>query len=154
MLVAAFSWGDLWRLALAIFLIAVGLSSAYLLIRLGGTVGRLSAFISGAEKEILPVINKVGGSVDRVNGQLDKVDQITHSAVDAAASVDTAVRTVSRAVTRPVQKVSGLATGVSYGAADFKAKHDWRHAVQAGKEAAARREEELVEDLQDAGEVT
>ena len=154
MLVAAFSWGDLWRLALAIFLIAVGLSSAYLLIRLGGTVGRLSAFISGAEKEILPVINKVGGSVDRVNGQLDKVDQITDSAVDAAASVDTAVRTVSRAVTRPVQKVSGLATGVSYGAADFKAKHDWRHAVQAGKEAAARREEELVEDLQDAGEVT
>ena len=153
MLVAAFSWGDLWRLALAVFLIAVGLSSAYLLVRLGGTVGRLSAFISGAEREILPVINKVGGSVDRVNGQLDKVDQITDSAVDAAASVDTAVRTVSRAVTRPVQKVSGLATGVSYGAADFKSKRDWRHAVRAGKEAAARREEELVEDLEDAGEL-
>ena len=153
MLVAAFTWGNLWRLALAVFLLAVGLSFAYLLVRLGGTVGRLSAFISGAEREILPVINKVGGSVDRVNGQLDKVDQITDSAVDAAASVDTAVRTVSRAVTRPVQKVSGLATGVSYGAADFKAKRDWRHAVQAGKEAAARREEELVEDLQDAGEV-
>jgi len=153
MLVAAFTWGDLWRLALAVFLIAVGLSSAYLLVRLGGTVGRLSAFISGAEREILPVINKVGGSVDRVNGQLDKVDQITDSAVDAAASVDTAVRTVIRAVTRPVQKVSGLATGVSYGAADFKSKRDWRHAVQAGKEAAARREEELVQDLEDAGEV-
>jgi len=154
MLVAAFTWGDLWRLALAVFLVTVGLSSAYLLVRLGGTVGRLSAFISGAEREILPVINKVGGSVDRVNGQLDKVDQITDSAVDAAASVDTAVRTVSRAVTRPVQKVSGLAAGVSYGASDFKAKRDWRHAVQAGKEAAVRREEELTEELHDAGEVT
>ena len=76
MLVAAFTWGDLWRLALAVFLLAVGLASAYLLVRLGGTVGRLSAFISGAEREILPVINKVGGSVDRVNGQLDKVDKI------------------------------------------------------------------------------
>ena len=97
--------------ALAVFLVAVGLSSAYLLVRLGGTVGRLSAFITGAEREILPVINKVGGSVDRVNGQLDKVDKITDSAVDAADSVDTAVRTVSRAVTRPVQKVSGLAAG-------------------------------------------
>ena len=154
MLVAAFSWGDLWRLALAVFLVAVGLSSAYLLVRLGGTVGRLSAFISGAEREILPVINKVGGSVDRVNAQLDKVDQITDSAVDAAASVDTAVRTASRAVTRPVQKVSGLAAGVSYGAADFKAKRDWRHAVQAGKEAAARREDELTEELKEAGEPT
>src|SRR5216684_5505774 len=153
MLVAAFTWGDLWRLALAVFLLAVGLSFAYLLVRLGGTVGRLPAFISGAEREILPVINKVGGSVDRVNAQLDKVDRITDSAVDAAESVDTAVRTVSRAVTRPVQKVSGLASGVSYGAADFKAKRDWRHAVQAGKEAAERREEELTEDIQDAGEV-
>ena len=85
-----------------------GSSFAYLLVRLGGTVGRLSAFITGAEREVLPVINKVGGSVDRVNGQLDKVDQITDSAVDAADSVDTAVRAVSMAVTRPVQKVSGL----------------------------------------------
>jgi uncharacterized protein YoxC len=152
MLVAAFSWGDLWRLALAVFLLAVGLSTAYLLVRLAGTVARLSAFISGAQREILPVINKVGGSVDRVNGQLDKVDRITDSAVDAAESVDSAVRAVSSAVTRPVQKVSGLAAAVTYGAADFKAKHDWRHAVQAGKEAAARREQELTEELRDAGE--
>ena len=151
MLVAAFTWGDLWRLALAVFLLAVGLAGAYLLVRLGGTVGRLSAFITGAEQEILPVINKVGGSVDRVNSQLDKVDRMTDSAVDAVESVDTAVRAVSMAVTRPVQKVSGFAAGVSYGAADFKAKHDWKHAVQAGKDAAARREQELADELRDAG---
>jgi hypothetical protein len=149
MLVAAFTWGDLWRLALAVLLLAVGLASAYLLARLGGTAGRLSAFISGAEREILPVINKVGGSVDRVNNQLDKVDRMTDSAVDAVESVDTAVRSVSHAVTRPVQKVSGFAAGVSYGAADFKVKRDWKHAVQAGKDAAARREEELSEELEE-----
>jgi uncharacterized protein YoxC len=151
MLVASFTWGDLWRLALAVFLLAVGRSFAYLLVRLGGTVGRLSAFIKGAESEVLPVINKVGGSVDRVNGQLDKVDKITDSAVDAADSVDTAVRAVSMAITRPVQKVSGLAAAVSFGASDFKARRDWRHAVHAGKEAAARREQELGEELRDAG---
>jgi hypothetical protein len=151
MLVAAFTWGDLWRLALAVFLLAVGIGSAYFLVRLGGTAGRLSAFISGAEQEILPVINKVGGSVDRVNSQLDKVDRMTDSAVDAVESVDTAVRTVSTAVTRPVQKVSGFAAGVSYGAADFKVKRDWKHAVQSGKEAAARREQELTDELHDVG---
>jgi uncharacterized protein YoxC len=151
MLVASFTWGDLWRLALAVFLLAVGLSFAYLLVRLGGTVGRLSAFIKGAESEVLPVINKVGGSVDRVNGQLDKVDKITVSAVDGADSVDSAVRAVSMAITRPVQKVSGLAAAVSFGASDFKARRDWRHAVHAGKEAAARREQELGEELRDAG---
>src|SRR5579884_921247 len=151
MLVAAFTWGDLWRLALAVFLLAVGLAAAYLLVRLGGSIARLSAFISGAQREILPVINKVGGSVDRVNGQLDKVDRITDSAVDAADSVDTAVRAVSMAVTRPVQKVSGFAAGVTHGAADLKARRSWKHAVQAGKEAAARREAELAEELQEAG---
>ncbi len=151
MLVAAFTWGDLWRLALAVFLLAVGLAFAYLLIRLAGTVRRVSSFIGGMESSFLPVIDKVGGSVDRVNGQLDKVDRITDSAVDAADSVDTAVRAVSLAVTRPVQKVSGLAAGVSFGAADFRARRDWRHAVQAGKEAAARRERDLVEELRDAG---
>jgi uncharacterized protein YoxC len=150
-MLVAFTSGDLWRLALAVFLLAVGLSAAYLLARLGGTAGRLSAFISGTEQEIVPVINKVGGTVDRVNKQLDKVDVMTDSAVDAVESVDTAVRTVSHAVTRPVQKVSGFAAGLSYGAADFKAKHDWRHAVQSGKEAAARREQELIEELREAG---
>jgi uncharacterized protein YoxC len=152
MLVAAFTWEDLWRLALAIFLLAVGLSFAFVMVRLAGTVDRLSSFIRGAEQEILPVINKVGGSVDRINVQLDKVDQITDSAVDAADSADTAVRAVSMAITRPVQKVSGLAAALSYGVSDFKAKHNWKHAVQAGKEAAARREQELIEELHEAGD--
>jgi hypothetical protein len=151
MLVGAFTSGDLWRVALAVFFLAIGVSSAYLLVRLAGTVGRLSALIRGTEDEVLPVIGKVGGSVDRVNGQLDKVDRITDSAVDAADSVDTAVRAVTMAITRPVQVVSGFAAGVSYGAADFKARRDWRHAVQAGKEAAARREKDLAEELRDAG---
>jgi uncharacterized protein YoxC len=154
MVVAAFTWGDLWRLALAVFLLAVGISTAYLLVRLGGTVARLSSLIQGTEREVLPVINKVGGSVDRVNGQLDKVDRITDSAVDAADSVDTAVRAVSTAITKPVTKVSGLAAAVTYGASDFKAQRDWRHAVQAGKEAAARRERELDTELREAGRGT
>ena len=151
MLVAAFTWGDLWRLALAVFLLAVGLSFAYLLVRLAGTVARVSSFIRGAEGSILPVIGKVGGSVDRVNGQLDKVDRITDSAVDAVESVDTTIRAVSLAITRPVTKVTGFAAGVSSGAADLKASRNWRHAVQTGRDAAARREADLAEELREAG---
>ena len=151
MLLAAFTWGDLWRLALAVFLLLVGLSTAWFFVRLAGTVSRLSSLIRGTEESLLPVFEKVGGSVDRVNTQLDKVDRITDSAVDAADSVDTAVRAVSMAVTRPVQKVSGIAAGVSSGASDFKSRRDWRHAVQAGKHAAALREEDIAQELRDAG---
>jgi hypothetical protein len=151
MLVAAFTWGDLWELALAVFLFAVGLSLAFFFVRLAGTAAEVSTFIRGAEKSVFPVVDKVGGSVDRVNVQLDKVDQVTDSAVDAADNVDTAVRAVSLAITRPVQKVSGFFAGVSFGAADFKVRRNWRHAVEAGKEAAARRESDLLEELRDAG---
>jgi uncharacterized protein YoxC len=149
--IVALTWGDVWRIALAAFLVVVGLSLAWVLLRLAGTVDRLSSFIRGVEHELVPVITKVGGSVDRVNGQLDKVDQMTESAVDAVDNVDSAVRAVSLAVSRPVQKVSGFAAGVSYGAAELKAHGNWRSAVQAGKDAAQQRERELGEELDEAG---
>jgi hypothetical protein len=150
--VIAFTWNDLADLALAVFLFAVGLSLAYAFVRLGGTLGRVSAFIRGTQDVLLPVIDKSGGTVDRVNAQLDKLDEVTDSAVDAAASVDTAVRAVSFAIQRPVQKVAGLAAGISHGAAAFRVEHDWRSAVERGKEAAARRESELGDELRRADE--
>jgi hypothetical protein len=141
--VLSFAWSDAAYVALSVFLLAV----AYAFVRLGGTFGRVSAFIKGTQDELLPVIGKVGGTVDRVNAQLDKVDVVTDSAVDSVESVDTAVRAVSFAITRPVQKISGLAAGLTYGIADLKAHRDWRRAVAAGKEASARREQELAEEL-------
>ena len=143
--------GDIARYALAVFLLASGLGLAYMLVRLGGTFARLSSFIQGTERELLPVITKVGGSVDRVNLQLDKADRVTDSAVDMADSADTAVRAVSMAITKPVQKVSGFAAGVSHGVASLKTHRDFGEAVNAGKEAAARREADLEEELRRAG---
>jgi uncharacterized protein YoxC len=147
----AFTFGDFAYLALGVFLLLVGLALAYMLVRLGGTFARLSAFIKGTQEEVLPVINKVGGTVDRVNLQLEKVDQLTDSAVDAADSVDTAIRAVSLAITRPVKKVSGLAAGLAHGFADLRVHRSPRRAVQAAKEAAARREAEISEELREAG---
>jgi uncharacterized protein YoxC len=146
--------GDAANYALAAFLVAVGAGLAYAFLRLGGTFGRLSSFIRGTEEELLPVINKVGQSVDKVNGQLDKVDRVTDSAVDMADSVDTAVRAVSMAIARPVEKISGLAAGVTHGAASLKAHRDWSEAVRTGKEAAARRERDLAEELRAADDQT
>jgi uncharacterized protein YoxC len=145
-----FSYSDLAYLALAVFLLAVGLGLGWAFVRLAVTFDRLSSLIRGAEREALPVINKVGGSVDRVNAQLDKLDQATDSAVDAVVAVDEAVRTVSFAVKRPVQKLTGLSAGVSHGWSSFKTRRDWRSAVDAGRAAAERRERDLDEDIKSA----
>src|SRR5438132_5139506 len=125
MIAATFTWGDLAYLALAVFLLAVGLGLGYAFLRLGETFGRLSAFMRGTEREPLPVMAKVGGSVDRVNAQLDKLDHATDSAVDAVDAVDQAVRSVSFAVKTPVQKLAGLASGVSHGFATLRTKRSW-----------------------------
>src|SRR5438046_7025566 len=146
----AYSSGEVVDIALAIFLILVGVGIAWVCLELGATLQRLSAFIKGTQEEVLPVINKVGTTVDHVNSQMEKVDQITDSAVDAADSADTAVRAVSFAITRPVQKVTGLIAGLVFGVSDFKVHRSWRSAVDAAKAAAAAHERELADELRAA----
>jgi hypothetical protein len=143
--------GDVLDYALAAFFVVTGVGLAYMLVRMGGTFARLSSFIKGTERDLLPVIVKAGGTVDRVNDQLDKLDVVTDSAVSMADSADTAVRAVSTAITTPVKKVSGLAAGLSHGFSAFRARRDAGEAVRVAKDAAAQRESELDEELRKAG---
>jgi len=151
MTVLASTAGDVLDYALAFFFVGGGLALAYMLVRMGGTFARLSSFIKGSERDLLPVIVKAGGTVDRVNDQLDKLDVVTDSAVSMADSADTAVRAVSTAITAPVKKVTGLAAGVSHGVAAFRARRDVGEAMHVAKNAAAKRESELDEELHNAG---
>jgi hypothetical protein len=134
----------LWYgLSVLCVLVAIGL--AYLLIRLGGTVGQLTSFLKGLEREVLPVINETGGTLQRVNSQLDKADLITDSAVDIADSADTAVRAVSFAITRPVQLIAGLAEGIAHGFASLRVRKSPKKAYETGRDAAHRREAEIAD---------
>ena len=151
MTVLASTASDVLDYALAFFFVGGGLALAYMLVRMGGTFARLSSFIKGSERDLLPVIVKAGGTVDRVNDQLDKLDVVTDSAVSMADSADTAVRAVSTAITMPVKKVTGLAAGVSHGLAAFRARRDVGEAMHVAKNAAAKRESELDEELHNAG---
>ena len=147
---AAYTSSDVAYIALTIFLVASGLGIGYAFFRLGGTFSRLSSLIGGTEQELLPVINKTGGTVDRVNHQLDKLDEATDSAVDAVQAVDEAVRAVSFAVKTPVKKSAGAAAGLSSGFATLRRRRDLRAAKASAKEAAARREADLEEELRNA----
>jgi hypothetical protein len=57
---------------------------------------------------------------------------------------------VSTAITAPVKKITGLAAGISHGFGAFRARRDVGEAVTVAKEAAARRESELDEELRRA----
>jgi hypothetical protein len=150
-MILAVSASDALDYALAFFFVASGIGLAYMLIRMGGTFGRLTSLVKGTERDLLPVIVKAGGTVDRVNDQLDKIDVVTDSAVSMADNADTAVRAVSTAITTPVKKVTGLSAALSHGFAAFRARRDMGEAARVAREAAARREAELDEELRAAG---
>jgi uncharacterized protein YoxC len=147
----AFEAIDALWIALSVFLVLVAVGLTYVLVRLGGTVGELTSYLKGLERETLPVINEAGGTLQRVNAQLDKADLVTDSAVDIADSVDTAVRAVTFAITRPVQKVSGLAEGIAHGLASLRVRKSPRRAYETGREAAQRREQEIADELSGGG---
>jgi hypothetical protein len=147
----AFSAGDLAYIGLAIMLVAVGAGSLWALFKLGQLFDRISSFIRGTERDLLPVVVKTGGTVDRVNYQLDKLDTVTDSAVAMADSADTAVRAVSTAIAKPVEKVSGLAAGIAHGVSSLRKTRNVSDAMDAAKDAARRREHDLAEDLRVAG---
>jgi hypothetical protein len=145
--VVAFSFGDLADLALAVFLVAVGVGLGWAFLRLAVTFDRLFLLFGGTEGVVLPVIKNVGVSVDRVNALLEKLDTATDSAVDAVGAVDEAVRSVSFAVKRPVQKLAGFSAGVSHGWASLRARRGFSASMADAREASARREHDLEEEL-------
>ena len=140
-MMVAFSAGDAAYWALAIFLVLLGVGSLVALVKLGRLFDRVSSFVRGTERDLLPVVVKTGGTVDRVNYQLDKLDTVTDSAVSMADSADTAVRAVSTAIATPVEKVSGLAAGIAHGFSSFKKSRNVSDAMDAAKDAARRREQ-------------
>ena len=147
----AFTAGDAAYWGLAIFLVAIGLAAAFMLFRLGQSFERLSSFIKGTERDLLPVIVKSGATVDRVNYQLDKADTVTDSAVSMADSADTAVRAISTVIATPVEKISGIAAGVTHGFSQFRKSKNFGEASSVARDAARQREADLHDDLRNAG---
>jgi hypothetical protein len=146
----AASASDIADYALAAFLILTGLGLGFALLKLADVFGRTASFIRSSEREVMPVIHSAGGTVERVNSQLDRIDPGTASAVDTVEAVDEAVRAVSFAVKRPIQKLVGLSAGASHGFATLRKRRSVSAAMQSAKEAAARREADFEAELQQA----
>jgi hypothetical protein len=144
--------GSVAYAALAFFLIAIGLTLGYAFLRLAGVLGRVSSLVKGVEQELVPVINKAGGSIDRVNDQLDKLDVVTDSAVDAVGSIDTVLRAVAGAVKLPAKKLAALTAGLTHGLATFKVERDFSAAMAAARFAAEERENRFAEEFHSEAE--
>jgi uncharacterized protein YoxC len=123
-------WSDVLKLALSIFLIVTGLGLSYLFLRMAGVFGRLGSSLTRITDEVVPILNKAQTTVDGVNLELARVDEIMKTAVGATKGAEKTVQTVSSAVTSPVRKLTGLAAGLREAVATLRAR---RAADAAGR---------------------
>jgi hypothetical protein len=126
-------WSDVLKLALSIFLIVTGLGLAYLFLRMAGVFQRLGIALTRITDEVVPILSRAQTTVDGVNLELARVDEIMKSAVGATKGAEKSVQTVSSAVTAPVRKITGLAAGAKESVATLRA----RRAADAADRAAA-----------------
>ena len=115
-------WSDVLKLALSIFLILTGIGLAYLFLRMAGVFARLGVSVTRITDEVVPILNKAQTTVDGVNLELSRVDEIMQTAVGATKGAEKTVQTVSSAVTTPVRKLTGLAAGAKEAVATLRAR--------------------------------
>lgn len=115
-------WSDVLKLALSIFLIVTGVALAFVFFRLAGVFQRLGLTVTRITDEVIPILSKAHITMDGVNREIDRVDEIMLTAVHGAKGAEKTVTTVSSAVTAPVRKLSGLAAGLKEATATFQAR--------------------------------
>jgi uncharacterized protein YoxC len=130
-------WSDVLKLALSIFLILTGIALAYLFLRMAGVFARLGVSVTRVTDEVVPILNKAQSTVDGVNLELARVDEIMQTAVGATKGAERTVQTVSSAVTAPVRKLTGAAAGAKEAVATLRARRAAERAATARAAAAA-----------------
>jgi hypothetical protein len=113
--------GTIWRIALGVFFVLCGAGLAYALFRLGSVLGGLTKILSDANTRVIPLLTRVEATLDGVNSELSKVDQITGSVVEIVKAAEQTTTALHGAVAAPIRKIAGLITGAREGMKSFAA---------------------------------
>lgn len=115
-------WSDVLTAALAFFLVVTGIGLGYLLYRMAGLFMSLSRSVDLMTDETVPILSRAQITMDGVNQEIGRVDEIMISAVNATKGTEKAVTAVSRGVTAPVRKLSGVVAGAKEAVATFRSR--------------------------------
>lgn len=115
-------WSDVLRGALSFFLVITGVGLAYLLVRMAGVFSRVGTAVSQVTAEVVPILSKAQTTMDGVNLELTRVDEMMQTAVHTTKGAERAVTTVTSTVAAPVRKLAGVAAGAREAVATFRAQ--------------------------------
>jgi len=106
-------------IAIGVFFVLFGIGMLYMLLRLGGVFTRTTKILADVNTEIVPLLTRVETTLDRVNGELDQVEQITTSVAQIVKVAETTTAAVQRAVSKPIKKVASVSSAISEGVSSF-----------------------------------
>lgn len=111
--------GAFMKIAIGLFFLAAGSGLTFAFIRLGGVLRQLATMLHDVNQEFVPILSRVQTTVDEVNSELGKVDEITGSVVAVTDKIETTASAVQSAIEVPVKKMAGLSAGVGEAVSTF-----------------------------------
>jgi hypothetical protein len=115
-------WSDVLKAALSLFLILTGIALAYLFVRMAHVFRNLGTTVNRVTDEVVPILGKGQITMDGINREIDRVDEIMITAVNTAKGAEKTVTTVSKAATAPVRAMSGVAAGLGEAVNTFRSR--------------------------------
>lgn len=106
-------------IAIGVFFILFGVGLLYMLLRLGGVFTRTTKILGDVNTEVVPLLTRVETTLDRVNAELDQVEQLTGSVAGILKVAETTTTAVQGAVAKPIKKIAGISSAVTEGVASF-----------------------------------
>lgn len=118
-LLAASTSSIVLRYAAAFFFVVVAIGLLVALLRTARVLTRVDKLLGDLDQEIVPLLNKTGTTVDEVNSELARVNEITQAVVDMTQKMESMAGSVENVVTKPARKVAGFGAGVSQAISSF-----------------------------------
>jgi hypothetical protein len=106
-------------ICIGIFFLLFGAGLLYMLLRLAGVFTRTTNILADVNTEVIPLLTRVETTLDRVNAELDQVEQITTSLAQIIKVAESTTTAVHGAVAVPIKKFAGLSSAVTEGISSF-----------------------------------
>ena len=106
-------------ICIGIFFLLFGAGLLYLLLRLARVFDRTTNILTDVNTEVIPLLTRVEVTLDRVNGELDQVEEITTSMAKIIKIAETTLTAVHGAIATPIKKIAGLSSAVTEGISSF-----------------------------------
>lgn len=112
--------GEISGLICAVAFGLIAIFTAWLLVQLVRTIGIMNLFLNDVKVETIPLMSRFQTTMDHLNKELERVDNIITAVESMSQRVNTATKVAQEVVTSPLVKALGVGAGAG------KAYSKWR----------------------------